>query len=276
MLDVKRGSRFTEFAMIGVFTSAIIPFALIATLVIFNCDPLWYILPETEIFAIHSILWVLRLSACSLAAYGGWINLATVFMVAILELKIFKETAKCQGKWALNQCYMVSTKNAAKLHFLKMLNTKFRKLPQISILKVLKIQRQSRILFQVTNEAYHFFYPFLLLNGLIILVLSNYATIKMQDRIPMPFYLVMPFLSLFVVLLIMALFPAASDIYEDSEQFLRLMRYVVGRDKYWRKVWRAERAVKIQFGRCFFAKRSTKTTFLCQCIDFTVNTLLIT
>jgi hypothetical protein len=123
MLDVKRGSRFTEFAMIGVFTSAIIPFALVATLVIFNCDPLWYILPETEIFAIHSILWVLRLSACSLAAYGGWINLATVFMVAILELKIFKETkckcnAKCQGKWALNQCYMVSTKNAAKLQFL--------------------------------------------------------------------------------------------------------------------------------------------------------------
>jgi hypothetical protein len=272
MLDVKRGSRFTELAMIGVFASAIIPFALVATLVIFNCDPLWLILPETEIFAIHSILWILRLSAFSLAAYGGWLNLATIFMVLILELKIYKETVNCLIKWAMNQYNVLVKKNAAKVHVFKIQQSKNR----IPILKVLVIQRQSRILFQITNEAYHIFYPFLLLNGLIILVLSNFATIKMQDRIPMPFYLVMPFLSLFVVLIIMTLFPAASNIYEDSTQFLRLMRYVVGKDKYWRKVWRAERAVKIQIGGFFFAKRSTKTTFLCLCIDFTINTLLIT
>jgi hypothetical protein len=271
MLDVKRGSRFNEFAMIGVFFAAIIAFALVATLVIFNCDPLWFILPETEIFVLHSILWLLRLSAFSLAAYGGWLNLATIFMVLILELKIYKETVNCLIKWAMNQHNVVVTKNAAKVRVFKIQQTKNR----IPIPKVLAIQRQNRILFQITNETYHIFYPYLLLSGLIILVLSNYATIKMHDRIPMPFYLVMPFLSLFVVLLIMALFPAGCDIYEDSTQFLRLMRYVVGKDKYWRKVWKAERAVYFQFG-CFFAKRSTKTTFLCQCIDFTINALCIT
>jgi hypothetical protein len=272
MLDVKRGSRFNEFAMIGVFFAAIIAFALVATLVILNCDPLWFILPETEIFVIHSIFWLFRLSAFYLAAYGGWLNLATVYLVFILELKIYKETVNCLIKWAMNQYNVVVTKNGAKVHVFKIKQTKNR----IPIFKVLAIQRQSRILFQITNEAYHIFFPFLLLNGLIILVLSNYATIKMQDRIPMPFYLAMPFLSLFVVLIIMTLFPAASYIYEDSKQFLRLMGYVVGKDKYWRKVWRAERAVKIKFGCFFFAKRSTKTTFLYLCIDFTINALLIT
>jgi hypothetical protein len=272
MLDVKQGSRFYEFAMIGVFAAAIIPFALVATLVIFNCDPLWFILPETEIFAIHSILCLLRLSAFSLAAYGGWLNLATIFMVGIFLIKIYKECSNCQTKWAMNQYNSVSKKNAVNVQVFKIQQTKNR----IPILKVLAIQRQNRILLGITNEAYYIFLPFLLLFGEIILVLSNYATIKMYDRIPMPFYLVMPFLSLFVVLLIIALFPTASDIYEDSTQFLRMMRYVVRKNKYWRKVWKAERAVYFQFGCFFFAKRSTKTTFLCQCIDYTINALLAT
>jgi hypothetical protein len=48
------------------------------------------------------------------------------------------------------------------------------------------------------------------------------------------------------------LVPGASAIYEGSAHLLRLVRPTVGRNKYWRKKWRLERAIiRLRFGDLF-------------------------
>jgi hypothetical protein len=46
------------------------------------------------------------------------------------------------------------------------------------------------------------------------------------------------------------------------------------RDKYWRKAWRSQPAIRMEFGPLFFAKKSTKTTFLASCVDCIFTALL--
>jgi hypothetical protein len=201
-------------------------------------------------------------------------------MVLIFRLKIIQETLKCQIRWTSRIGNGTPMRNVVNCYFVYLRNRKQSGKPTVpsttSMHRILAIQRQVRILIFEYNEAFYLLLPVLLLTGECILVVCSYASIRMHENIPMPYYLVLPGLSIFVVMLIMVLFPATSDVYENSSEFLRAVRLIAGKSRYWRKVWHAEKAVKFSMGGLFFAKRSTKTTYLVQCIDATINALLAT
>jgi hypothetical protein len=266
--------------MIGVLASVVFPFAFAAMLCLMNFDPFWFVLPKVQNQVLGITLWLLRFIGFSLAAYMGWLQLATVFMAAIFGVKIFKETQSCQNRWASRILKNVSSVSDAAGSYLAYIRNRKRSSnrtePFVSMFEIFSIHRQVRIIMLTVNEAAHILFPVLLFIGESILVVSSYASIRMQDRIPMPFYLILPSLAFFVFLLIMILFPGASDVYEDSLAFLEAMRLVPGRNRYWRKAWKAERAIGISMGGLFVAKQSTKSTFLVQCIDATIDALLAT
>jgi len=72
--------------------------------------------------------------------------------------------------------------------------------------------------------VYNILTPFLLLCGLTLLVASNYATIRIQQIIPMPYYLLSPLTSIVVTSGIVVLMPPVSNVHEDSIVFIRQMR----------------------------------------------------
>jgi hypothetical protein len=276
-----RSSKIIEWAMIGVMVSVVIPIGLSAMLCYLNLDPFWFVLPETENYLVGAVVWHMRFAGFSLTAYLGWFVNATTIMVTILGLKIVKETLTSQNRWTKDVSPIMrsvrgSSTDSYSVYYIHNRHTSVsRTVPLVSMHSIFAVQRQVRIVMQEFNKAYYCLHPVSLLTGQYILVVCNYATIKMQETIPMPFYLVMPGLSVFVVMLLMVLFPVASDVYECSLEFLRAVKLIAGRSRYWRRIWRSERAVKLSIGGFFFAKRSTKTTYLVQCVDATIDAILI-
>jgi hypothetical protein len=277
VVSSNRNSKILELVMIGVLLSVVVAVAMLCYL---NFDPFWFVLPETENQLITTVLLFMRFLGFSNAACMGWAVLATIFMVLIFGLKIIQETLKCQIRWASRIRNGTPMRNVVNCYLVYLRNRKQsgkRTIPSITPMqRILAIQRQVRILIFESNEAFYLLLPVLLLTGECILVVCSYASIRMHENIPMPFYLVLPGITIFVVMLTMVLFPAASDVYENSSEFLRTVKLIAGRNRYWRRVWHAEKVVKFSMGGLFFAKRSTKTTYLVQCIDATINALLVT
>jgi hypothetical protein len=191
-------------------------------------------------------------------------NMASIWLPLLASSNRHKGFQRCLLKWTEVRLNSNNNKSSGKRR------------QNVTIGSIVMIHRQVRGVLDLVNDSCIYLIPSLLLFGQIILVLTNYATIKMHDSIPMPFYLVMPFLSVFVIAIIATLFPAASDVHEGSLEFLRSVHLIVGRSKYWRKVWRAEQPLRFNVGPFFIIKRSTKTTFFYQCIDFTVTALMLT
>jgi hypothetical protein len=265
--------------MIGVLISILIPIALPAMLCYLNFDPFWFVLPETKNHPISIVCWLVRFLGFSTAAYIGWVVLTTIFMVTIIGLQIVKETLSSQNRWTSRIKDGTPLQNVVKSYLVYLTRNKQsgnRTVPLTTMHRILAIQRQVRILMLEFNEAFYFLLPILFLTGECILVICNYATIRMHETIPMPFYLVLPGMSMFAFMIIMVICPSASDVYESSLEFLRGVKLLAGRNRYWRKIWRAERPVKLSIGGICFAKRSTKTTYLVHCVDSTIDALLLT
>jgi len=140
----------------------------------------------------------------------------------------------------------------------------------------LRILRQLRVVQPLQDEAVLNLMPSIFSLGQFILIFSNVATVKYFGIAPMPFFLVMPTLSQFVVIIVASIFPPASDVYEGSVEFLKRVQWskLVNTNKEYRRMVRAARPIRMDLG-LFFAKRSTKTTYFCSCLDNTVNVLLL-
>jgi hypothetical protein len=271
-------SKTLQWVLIGVMISVVIPIALAAMLCYLNFDPFWFVLPETNNHLISILLWLMRFVGFTLAAYMGWLVLATIVMVTIFGLKMIKETLNCQIRWTRRIRNGMPMRNDVNCYVVYLQNRKQSgnsTVPLKTMCRIFAIQRQIRILMLQFNEALYFLLPVIILTGECMLVVCSYATIRMHETIPLPFNLVLPGLSIFVVVIIMVLFPSASDIYENSVEFLRAVRLISGRNRYWRKIWRAERPVQLNLGGFCYAKRSTKTTYLVHCVDSTISALLI-
>jgi len=140
---------------------------------------------------------------------------------------------------------------------------------------LLSLHTQSRILERGSNIANFYTLPSFLLVGGIILVASNFASIKMVHVIPMPWYLAMPFFSITLSIIIQILFPWASKIHEQSWEFLRNFHLLHSYHKYWARKVRAERPFRFTFGSFFIAKKSTQMTFMVCIFDVTIDALLL-
>jgi len=198
--------------------------------------------------------------------------LATVIIdllgFVILELFIASEVF-----FHLN-CWINFYFNAKLKHCLKAIRIIGKKtFPNFKLL--VSIHAQVKVMEGLANQAYFYFLPSLLLFGGYLLVVTNYATIRMHNVIPMPFFLAMPALSVVVTIIIVVLFPAASDVHEKSCEFLKKFHLIKFHHKYWVRRLKAERSFRFTFGPLFMAKKSTQTTFLVCIFDATINTLLL-
>jgi len=184
-----------------------------------------------------------------------------VFVIGTLEFVIFELYVASHDFYHFNayfdRCAIQSSRIRADLPLL------------------IKLFNQIKLLEHVCDEAYFYFLPFLLLFGGSILVTCSFGTIRLHDVIPMPFYLGLPCLSVTVLVVVMALFPAASAVHGDSCRVLRNMTAVVPRKTYISKQLRAQRPFRFSFGSLFIAKNSTKTTFIRCVFDNIVDCLLL-
>jgi hypothetical protein len=275
-----KDSKFYEFAMQQVLGTVQMPFSLAIMFCYLNADPFSFILPTSRSVFVIVINTCFRVAFCCLTGYVLWLPVAAILLFSLVFLKMLKKTSVCLMDWTEVQLSddrkTYNTEGATAIEIITRTEPSKKHLRKISIPSIFKMHIRIRKLLESANEAFYYLFPSLLLFGVIIFVLSNYATIKMHNTIPMPFYLVMPSMSIFAAIMISILFPNASDVHESSVEFLRSVNLIVGRSKYWRKVWRAEKPLGITAGPLFFAKRSTKTTYFSQCIDFTITGLMFT
>jgi len=134
-----------------------------------------------------------------------------------------------------------------------------------------------RLILPLVDEALFLILPFLFLLGEIIFVSCNYATIKMYDSIPMPFFLGLPSLSCLLLLLWQIIFPFAVSVFENSKRSLELLKSlkIVATDKIWIRSIKATRPPRFNIGSMFYTKRSTKTTCFQCWLNDTVNALIL-
>jgi hypothetical protein len=202
-------SKTLQWVLIGVIISVVITIALAAMLCYWNFDPFWFVLPETNNYPISIVFRVVRFLGFSTTAYMGWLVLATIVMVTIFGFKMIKETLNCQIRWTRRIRNGTPMRNDVNCYVVYLQNRKQSgnsTVPLTTMYRILAIQRQVRILMLEFNEALYFLLPVLILTGECILVVCSYATIRMHETIPLPFNLVLPGISIFVVVIIMVLF----------------------------------------------------------------------
>jgi len=119
---------------------------------------------------------------------------------------------------------------------------------------------------KIADDAYFYFLPFLLLFGGSILIATTFATIRLYDAFPKPYYYGLPFLSVAVLVVILALFSAASSVYDESCRVMGKMRPVVKRKGYFAKRLKAQKPFRFAFGSLFIAMKSTKMTLCGACL----------
>jgi hypothetical protein len=249
-----------------VMASAVIPCLLVWTVTFVGLDPIKFLLPShlNHVLILKIVHVLLRLVLFTFAGYIGWLTLAIIFIVVIVTV---------QSISVAMQYLLLRTRRLRNIS--RHVNFRARLGMFMEIQRLIRIHRQIRILIISGNDTFYYLFPILLLSGMLILIASNYGTIKMHDTIVMPFYLVMPMLSFFVVVIIFALFPKASSMHEESSEFLRRTVQIVMRDKETIRVLKSERRLRWCVGPLFYAKRSTKSNYFFCCIDYTVNALLL-
>jgi len=144
-----------------------------------------------------------------------------------------------------------------------------------SILTLLRIHTHCMLTETIANKAYFYFLPCLLFLGGLLLVFANYATVRMQTVIPMPYYMAMPMMSILITVILMCLFPAGVEVHLNSTKFLKKTDSLVATHKYFSKLVKAQRPFRINFGALFIAKKSTQTRFLLCVFDTTIDAMLL-
>jgi len=248
----KLQSHYTKIVLVGIQASIVIPILLIAAAIYLQLDPYYFLSEMSPAFS--SILLLGRLVAFEFAAYFGWYMLALFFSTFVILLAIGHSTIE-QSLLAVKHIerYFSGVEAFYQQRYKVYMEIKC----------VIAFQRKFRLTQCVLDEAYYLVLPFLLGFGEAIFILSSYASIKMHSVIEMPFFLVMPILFVFVVLIIIGLFTPAAQMYEMSNKCLtdRNRLRFVQLNPLLKKQVRAEKPYRVNFGSMFCAKKSTVTLF---------------
>jgi len=131
--------------------------------------------------------------------------------------------------------------------------------------------RQFRLLFTIVNKAYYYISPYTGMSGAILIILTNYESIRFYGIIPMPIYLGIPLCSLATFIIMCLIFPVASGVYEFSLGFLAKRKLILTEDKYFLWIIYSEKPISYDCGQFFILKRSTekiKSTHALNCSLF--------
>jgi len=141
--------------------------------------------------------------------------------------------------------------------------------------KLITLHTELKLIETYVNQVGYILVPFLLFGGLGILVSMNFASIRMHTVIPMPYFLVIPFISIVLVLAIILLMPCASEIHEDSHNFLKQMSDLCCQKPHLLRRIKAQQTFRRNIGTLCIIKRSTVTTFMACTVDATIDVVLI-
>jgi len=141
--------------------------------------------------------------------------------------------------------------------------------------KLLHTHSCVKIIEIMTNQVLWLLMPQLLLLGGMLVIFSNYGTIRMNNVVPMPFYLGFPLLSLLSCSILFFLLPMACNINEHSRDFLCKMKPMVYKNKYLHRKILAQQSCRLTVARMFHLNKSSLATICMVLFDYTTNLLLL-
>jgi hypothetical protein len=222
-----------------------------------NFDPFFPYLPRINCFLYKVVLIAFRFLSFQFVTYLNWQLLIAMTLTTVhslnIGLAVMRKVADVNYPWK---------------------NMSIRKV-SAQLLKKIRLHTTLRYLLTVGNEAYFFFSPVALLLTSSILILCNFAIVRMHSVFSIQLYVAILLISILISGAVAVVCPVTANIHEVSEQFLRTARFTA-KTKLEKRIVAAERSLKIEFGSLFYATRYTKTTLFSLVIDYTINSLLST
>jgi len=250
-----------------ILCSVYFPWLLGTGLIYLELDPFSFILREINYRSSNNVLILaMKCLMCYYSSHIGWYGISSVLLIMLIELHY----GYCLISKGLD---LVTDLTRTVMH----------KKPSFQLKRELAITREvlytiklMRLILPLADEAFYVILPFLLLLGEMVFVSCTYATIKMYDSIPMPFFLVLPSLACAQIIFLQIALPFAANVLENSKSSLLLLKAlkIVHKDKIWIRTIRATRPPRFNFGSMFYAKQSTKITCFECWLNDTINILL--
>jgi len=269
-------SRFLKWTILLSLGSVFIPWLLAICLVLFELDPYSFVLHDIYPHLPNStFVFLIKCITMCYASHIGWFGLFSVLVIALIQLHhAFCIITKCLGvAIELTQVQILSKKKKRRIVYSYKTYTR-----QVRVIReILYIIKAIRLTLTLADEAFCIIIPFLFLFGEIIFISCSYATIKMYDSIPIPFFLTLSCAAIVEFLFVQILFPYASSVYENSNKSLSLLKSLkaIATDKLWIRTIRATRPPRFNVGSMFYAKRSTKLTCFSCWLNDTINALIL-
>jgi len=230
------------------------------SVIIMNLDPLCNIVGMD--IASLLIMKVLRFIGIAVCTNFGEVYIVLVFMVYVLHTSQLVQCGEVLLQWSLLQSSKFFQARVLVLVTYQM-NT-----AHDTYIKMLTISN-------LMEDTYFYLRPLVLSIGAFILVICNFACVRMYGTVDGLITIGFAGISLNILMLIKIVFPLAESVYENSVAFKFNMRSITRNHKLFNRKFISLRPCRTDFGRLFFAKKSTKCSYIDICFQNTVNTLLL-
>jgi len=269
-LKFKRLPLASEIVALLIVQAQGISFPLVAGLIFMKFDPLHSYVHNDSESLLQSVLVIsLRYVLVAIPAYtfDSFINLfLLVFFIQLSKLSLFIATLTEWSATHVKNCMGKSSSG----------NVFYNKVSEIrSIKECIKSYVKLQLIVVSTNEIHSTFAPSLIAFGGFLMVLCNYACVKMFGDVILFFILAFMGISLCCIILTATMLPLAEGLFESSRLFLSNTGTVVGKHGSLSRQVGSLRPCRIQVCPLFHAKRSTKSTYFDICFQYTINALLM-
>jgi len=261
-----------EMTLLFLHGTWILPLSISANAVLFGFDPLgqFFLLVWPHGAYGFGLVFVRSLATIHLT-YVLWYTLALGFSLTIIALYIIQYSLFCINNWIDFHSSQIEFQCCPQSRRVKTIR---KRIPSAE--ETFNLHRSFRVLEKFVCESYYYILQLILALGGVLLVFTNYGSIRLHSVLPFPVCTLFPLFSVTNASIVSALFPAASDAHEKSLKYLKRvgLYWATRTNKYWERRVKSERAFRFSFGPFFIAKRSTKMTFYACVFDYTLTSVL--
>jgi len=253
-----------DFLIFLIATSQYLPSLMSLSFIVMNQDPLYYLLGSEGASLIF--MKILRFIFVAISDNFEDIYLNLMLIVLVLHISQLVECGVALLQWSKLQSKKVFSRqeymqNVALLTFqLKLSCNVYVKMLLIS---------------NFMDETYFYIMPVLLSIGGCILITCNFACIRMSGTVDFILSFSFAGISCSILFLIVVLLPLADSVYENCVAFKLQMMSLTRRHTLFSRKVRSLRPCRVGFGPLFFAKKSTKCSYIDICFQNTANALLL-
>jgi len=238
-----------------------LPTMIAMSVIIMNLDPLCNIVGmDIASLFIMKVLRFLNVAVCT-NFIDVYINL--VIMVYVLHTSQLVQCGEVLLQWSLLQSKRIFKGRVIVSSVTTEMSTSHE--------NHIKMQLISNLM----EDTYFYLRPLVLSIGAFILVICNFAFIRMYGTVDGIITFGFAGISFFILMLGLIVFPLMESIQENSVAFKLNMRSITRRHKLFNRKFASLRPCRTHFGRFFFVKKSTKCSYIDICFQNTVNALLL-